>query len=66
MEKDEKNCKYFGNGRKVMKFWIITLLLYNFGSRKLTNKQNNLLTLTISYEKSYLIRRSKKYKKMNK
>ena len=62
MEIAEKNCKYFANGRKVMKFWIITLLPYNFGSRKLTNKQNNLLTLTVSYEKSCLIRRKKSKK----
>ena len=38
------------------------LLPYNFGSKNKTNKQNNQLTLTVSCEKSCLIRT----KKMNK
>ena len=25
MEINEEHCKYFGNGRNVMKLWIITL-----------------------------------------
>ena len=35
---------------------------YNFSSRNKTNKQGNLLTLTVSCEKSCLIRRKKKVK----
>ena len=60
MEINEEHCKSFGNGRKVMKLWIIT---YNFSSRNKTNKQNNLLTLIVSCEKGCLIRRKKKSKK---
>ena len=56
MEINEEYFKSFRNARKVMKLWIIT---YNFSSRNKTNKQNNLLTLTVSYEKSSLIRRKK-------
>ena len=41
-----------------MKLWIITL---QFQCKK-QNKQNNLLTLTVSCEKSCLIRRGKKKK----
>ena len=61
MEINEENCKSFGNGRKVMKLWIITLQFQLKKQNKQTNKQNNPLTLTISCEKSFLIR-----KKMNK
>ena len=43
METNEEHCKSFGNGRKVMKLWIITLQF----QRKKQNKQNNLLTLTV-------------------
>ena len=43
MEINEEHCKSFGNGRKVMKLWIITL---QFQGKK-QNKQNNLLTLTV-------------------
>ena len=57
MKTNGENCKSFWNGRKVMKLWIITL---QFKLKK-QNKQNNLLTLTVSYEKSCLIR-----KKINK
>ena len=57
MEINEEHCKSFGNGRKVMKLWIITLQF-----QLKTNKQNNLLTLTVSCEKSCLIRRKKKEK----
>ena len=58
MEINEENCKSFGNGRKVMKLWIITL---QFQIKK-QNKQNNLLTLTVPREKSCLIRRKKTVK----
>ena len=47
-------CKSFGNGRKVMKLCIITLQF-----QLKTNKQNNLLILTVSCEKSCFIRRKK-------
>ena len=43
MEINEEHCKSFGNGRKLMKLWIITLQF----QRKKQNKQNNLLTLTV-------------------
>ena len=49
-----------GTGEKE---WSCELLPYNFSSRNKTNKQNNLLTLTVSGEKSYLTRRKKKLKK---
>ena len=48
MEMYEENCKFFGNGR------------ISAQETKQTNKQNNLLTLTLSCEKSSLIRRKKK------
>ena len=54
MEINEEHCKSFGNGRKVMKLWIIT---QQFQLK--TKKQNNLLTLTVSCEKSCLIGRRK-------
>ena len=54
MEINEENCKSFGNGRKVMKLWIITLQFQLKKQNKQTNKQNNLLTLTVSHEKSCL------------
>ena len=59
MEINKEHCKSFGNGRKVIKLSIINL---QFSSRNETNKQNNLLTLTVSSEKSCLIRRKKKVK----
>ena len=62
MEINEENCKSFGNSRKVMKLWIITLQFQLKKQSKQTNKKNNLLTLTVACEKSCLIRR----KKMNK
>ena len=46
---NEEDCKSFGNERKVMKLWIIT---QQFQLKKKTNKQNNLLTLTVSCKKS--------------
>ena len=46
---NEEDCNSFGNERKVMKLWIIT---QQFQLKKKTNKQNNLLTLTVSYKKS--------------
>ena len=55
METNEEHCKFFGNRKKVMKLWIITLQF-----QLKTNKQNNILTLTISSEKSCLIRRKNK------
>ena len=54
IEINEENCKSFGNRRKVMKLWIIIL---QFRLKK-QNKQN-VLTLTVSCEKSYLIRSKK-------
>ena len=68
MEINQENCKPFGNGRKVMKLWIITLQVQfkkkneeNKQTDKQTNKQNNLLALTVSCQKrSCLIRRKKK------
>ena len=51
MEINEENCKSFGNGRKVMKLRITTLHFQLKKQNKETNKQNNLLTLTFSYEK---------------
>ena len=62
MEINEENCKSFGKGRKIMKLWIITLQFQLKKQNKQTNKQNNQLTLTVSCEKSCLIRT----KKMNK
>ena len=58
----EKNCKSFGNGRKVMKLWVITRQFQLKKQNKQTNKQNNLLTLTISCEKRSCLIRSKKKK----
>ena len=58
IEIKEENYKPFGNWRKV--------LPYNFSSRnktKQTNKQSDLLTLTVSCEKSSCLIRSKKEKK---
>ena len=34
---NEENCKSFGNGRKVMKLWIITLQ-FQLKKQKQTNK----------------------------
>ena len=56
MEINGEHCKSFGNARKVMKLRIITL---QFQHNKQNKKQNNLLTLTVSCEKSCLIRRKK-------
>ena len=39
MEINEENCKPFGNGRKVMKFWIITLQFQLTKQSKQANKQ---------------------------
>ena len=62
MEINEENCKSFENGKKVMKLWIITLQFQLKKQNKQTNKQNNLLTLTISFEKrSCLIRKKNKH-----
>ena len=52
MEINEEHCKSFGNGRKVMKLWIITL---QFQLKK-ENKQ--------TCEKSCLIRRRKRKRKV--
>ena len=58
MEINEENCKSFENGRKVMKLWITALQFQLKKQNKQINKQNNLLTLTISCEKrSCLIRK---------
>ena len=35
---NEENCKSFGNGRKVMKLWIITLQFQLKKQNKETNK----------------------------
>ena len=40
MEINEEHCKSFGNGRKVMKLWIITLQF----QRKKQNKQTKYST----------------------
>ena len=61
MEINEENCKPFGNRRKVMKLWIITLQI-KLKKQKQTNKQNNLPTLTVSCEKWGCLIRSKKKK----
>ena len=59
MEINEENCKFFPKGRKVMKLRIITLQFQlNKQNIKQTNKQNNQLTLTISYEKICLIKKT--------
>ena len=50
----EEDCKSFGNGRKVIKLWVITL---QFKLKKKTNKQNNLLALTVSCKKRRQIRK---------
>ena len=64
---NEENCQPFGNWRKAMRLWIITLqLTLNKQSKqtnKQTDKQSSLLTLTISYEKSSCLIRSKREKK---
>ena len=63
MEINEENSNPLANGRKVMKLWIITLQfqLKKKQTNQPTNKQNNLITLTVSREKrSCLIRRKKK------
>ena len=51
MEINQENCKPFGNGRKVMKLWIITLQVQlkkkseqNKQTDKQTNKQTNKQT----------------------
>ena len=61
MEISGENCQPFGNGRKEMKLWIITLQIQLKKERQ-TNKQNNLLTLTVSCEKSSCSVRSKNKK----
>ena len=66
MEINEENCKPFGNRRKVMKLWIITLQIKLKKQNKQTNKQYNLPTLTVSCEKWGCLIRSKKKKKQNK
>ena len=38
MEINEENCKPFGNRRKVMKLWIITLQIQLKKQNKQTNK----------------------------
>ena len=38
MEINEEHCKSFGNGRKVMKLWIITLQFQLKKQNKQTNK----------------------------
>ena len=53
---NEEDCKSFGNERKVTKLWIINL---QFKLKKKTNKQSNLLILTVSCKKSCQIRRKK-------
>ena len=58
MEINEEHCKSFENGRKII-LMKNGLLSYNFSSRNKTNKQNNLLTIAVSCEKSCLIRRKK-------
>ena len=63
MEINEENSSPLANGRKVMKLWIITLQfqLKKNQTNQPTNKQNNLITLTVSREKrSCLIRRKNK------
>ena len=55
MEINEENYKSFGSMRKVMKSWINTLQFQH----KKQNKQNNLLTLTVSCEECFLVRRKK-------
>ena len=61
MEIDNENRKAFGNGRKLMKLWIITLQFNLKKQNKQTKKQNDLLTLTVSCKKrSCLIRSEKK------
>ena len=67
----EENCKPFGNWRKIMRLWIITLQFQlKKKTNKQTNKQSNLLTLTVSCEKRSCLIRSKKKeikpKKINK
>ena len=62
MEINEENCKPFGNRRKVIKMWI-TLKNQLKKQSKQTNKQNNLLTLTVSCEKKSCLIRSKRKKK---
>ena len=62
MEINDANCKPFENRRKVIKLWIITLQIQLKKQRKQTNSQDNLLTLTISYEKRSCLIRNKKTK----
>ena len=38
METNEENCKSIGNGRKVIKLWIITLQFQFKKQNKQTNK----------------------------
>ena len=40
MKVNEGNCKFFGNGRKVMKLWIIKLQFQLKKQNKKTNKQS--------------------------
>ena len=49
MEINQENCQSFGNSGRVMKLWIITL---QFQLKKQNKQTKNLLTLTVSFEKS--------------
>ena len=63
METNEEKSKPFGNWRKVIKLWVINLQVQLRKQNKQTNKQNNLLNLTVSCEKkSCLIKRKEKTK----
>ena len=63
MEVNQEDCRSFGNRRKVMKLWIITLQFQiKKQTNKQTNKQSNLLTLTVSCEKRNCLMISKKEK----
>ena len=54
MEINKENGKSFGNGRKVMKLWIIALQFQLKKQKKQRNNQNNLLTLTFPCEQDCL------------
>ena len=43
MEINEENCKSFGNGRKVMKLWIITPQFKLKKQNKQTKESTNLI-----------------------
>ena len=62
MEINKENCKPFEDGRKGMKLWIINLQIQLKKQNKETNKQNNPLTLTGSFENKSCLIRSKKQK----